>query len=399
MSSPIPASRSLLLALLITCWPANAASGEGELLFGMSTATTGPAAELGKNMRDGVLAAFNEANLNGGVHGREVKLAVLDDGYEPALTAPNMRMLIDQQRVLGIIGNVGTPTAVVAAPVAIEKKTLFFGAYTGAGVLRKTPPDRCVINYRASYAEETSAMVEALIEHLGVAPNEFGFFTQRDAYGDAGYFGGVETLRRHGLAEENAVTHSRYDRNTVDVETAVADLLMAEPPVRAVIMVGAYQPCAAFIRLAKDAGLDPLFLNVSFVGANPLMRSLGPVGDGVIITQVVPHYGAELSAVDEYLRAINALDKSIEPSFGSLEGYLAARILLRALAGIDGPIDRESVVDSLVALGRFDLGIGEELCLTPNDHQACHRVWPTEIRSGEVRPLEWATLRDREVRE
>lgn len=369
------------------------------LAFGMSTAITGPAAELGQNMRDGVLAAFGEANAQGGVDGRPLELIVLDDGYEPTRTAPNMRALIDEHEVLGIIGNVGTPTAVVAAPAAIERQTLFFGAYTGAGVLRRTPPDRYVINYRASYAEETSAMVEALVDHLGAAPNEVGFFTQRDAYGDAGYVGGIETLRRRGLADDGEVTHTRYDRNTVDVETSVADLLMAEPPVKAVIMVGAYQPCAAFIRLARESGLDPVFLNVSFVGANPLMNALGSAGDGVIITQVVPHYGADLAAVREYLAAIAELDEEVEPSFGSLEGYLAARILVQGLQRIEGPIERESIIDSLETLGRIDLGVGAELWLSRDDHQACHRVWPTEIRGGEIRPFEWSSLQDREVGE
>ena len=140
-----------------------AAQDGDEVVLGMSTALSGPAAELGQNMRAGVLAAIEEANRAGGVGGHALRLISLDDGYEPARTAPNMRTLIDAEQVAVVIGNVGTPTAVAAVPIANASKTPFFGAFTGAGVLRKSPPDRYVINYRASYAEETGAMVDALI--------------------------------------------------------------------------------------------------------------------------------------------------------------------------------------------------------------------------------------------
>ncbi|MEZ6097864.1 MAG: ABC transporter substrate-binding protein [Pirellulaceae bacterium] len=223
-----------------------------EIVLGKSTALTGPAAELGTNMRIGVVAALDEANQDGGIDGRPLRLIALDDGYELSRTVPNMLSLINEHQVLAVVGNVGTPTAVAAIPIAHAKKTLYFGAFTGAGVLRKTPPDRYVINYRASYAEEVSAMVDALVNHAGLAPAEIAFFTQRDAYGDAGYTGGVQALRRHGLVDESVVAHGRYDRNTIAVENALADILAAPRLPRAVIMVGAYQPCGEFIRLAHE---------------------------------------------------------------------------------------------------------------------------------------------------
>ena len=104
----------------------------------------------------------------------------------------------------------------------------------------KSPPDRYVINYRASYAEETAAMIDMLIDQQGLKPEQIGFFTQRDSYGDAGYSGGIAALKRHGLADVSRIAHGRYERNTIAVENGLADLLTATPPLRAVIMVGAY---------------------------------------------------------------------------------------------------------------------------------------------------------------
>ena len=136
---------------------------DSEIRFGISAALSGPTKELGQNMQRGIVAAFNVANANGGVHGRQLRLIAADDGYEPTRTAVTMKQLYERDQVFGVVGNVGTPTAVVGLPYALERKMLFFGAFTGAGLLRNDPPDRYVFNYRASYAEETSAVVHYLV--------------------------------------------------------------------------------------------------------------------------------------------------------------------------------------------------------------------------------------------
>jgi ABC-type branched-subunit amino acid transport system substrate-binding protein len=361
------------------------------LKFGMSTALSGPAADLGIHMREGVATAFEEVNAAGGIHGAQLELVALDDGYEPARTAPNMHQLIDQEKVLAIVGNVGTPTAITAIPISNDAKTLFFGAFTGAGVLRKTPPDRYVINYRASYAEETAAMVDALVAH-GVKAAEIGFFTQRDAYGDAGFSGGMQAVKKYGLTDVAQVAHVRYERNTEAVEGALADLLTHEPVPRAVIMVGAYAPCAKFIRLAKQNSFNPLFLNVSFVGSSSLAKALASDGDGVVVTQVVPHFDADLPLVKQYRQALARFSPKAEPTFGSLEGYAATQILIRALQSTNGPITRETIVETFESLGEFDGGLGAPLRLAPDEHQASHRVWPTVLRDGKAVAIDWQSF-------
>lgn len=362
-----------------------------ELVFGMSTALTGPVADVGLAMRAGIEAAFAAANADGGRRGRHLRLVVLDDGYEPARTAPNVRRLIEVEHVLAIVGDVGTPTSVVAVPIVNASKVPFVGAFSGAGVLRRTPPDRYVVNFRASYAEETGAMVDALVQ-AGLDPGEIAFFTQRDAYGDAGFVGGIAALRRHGLTDESLIAHGRYERNTLGVENGLADILQHSPPARAVIMVGAYAPCAEFIRLAGQYGLEALFLNVSFVASSSLATALGDCKAPVIVTQVVPHFTSDLPILRDYIRDLHRLDGGAQPTFTSLEGYIAARLLLRALAAIDGEVTRESIVDALEGLGSFDLGLGRTLLLSPRQHQACDGVWPTILRAGDAVPFDWQQL-------
>jgi ABC-type branched-subunit amino acid transport system substrate-binding protein len=381
------------LLLLTASLSAAAEADKSEIRLGMSTVLSGPAAELGREMQRGVLAGLEQVNQKGGFSGRQLRLISYDDGYEPSRTAPNMHRLLDQDHVLAVIGNVGTPTAIASLPLIRAHQTLFFAPFSGAGGLRRIPPERYVINVRASYAEEISAMVDGLLEQTDLRLEEIAFFTQRDGYGDAGYVGGFAALKRHGLQDDARVLHVRYRRNTLAVENALADLLLAEPAPRAVIMVGAYAPCAKFIRLARQSGLDSLLLNVSFVGSAALAHELGDAGDGVVITQVVPHpQDLSLPLVRDYQEALKRHDQK-PPSFISLEGYLALRTLLAGMEKAPAELDRENLIEGLERLGDFDLGLGTPLQLNAAQHQASHHVWPTLLEKGQVVSSSWAEIR------
>jgi ABC-type branched-subunit amino acid transport system substrate-binding protein len=382
----------IFLLFLMIFLPVRGEAGTDEILLGMSAPLSGPTAKIGTAVRDGILAGIARINREGGVNGRPLRLIVLDDGYEPTRTAPNMRRLIEEEGVLAVIGNVGTPTAITSLPLAKKSGTLLFAPFSGAGVLRQEPPERYVINFRASYAEEIGAMVDALIAEGGLRPRDIAFFTQRDGYGDAGYSAGLAALTRHGLEDERRVVHVRYPRNTLAVENALADLLLAEPAPRAVIMVGAYAPCAKFIDLARRSGLDALFLSVSFVGGDFLAEKLAPDVEGVIVTQVVPHPDLDLPIVRDYVADSRHYDTKLAPNFVGLEGYIAVRLLGRALATIEGVPTREGVIDALEELDTFDLGLGRALHLGRNDHQASHEIWATRLQGGRLVPFTWPQI-------
>jgi branched-chain amino acid transport system substrate-binding protein len=393
----IPSARAVLFSCLALCGyglPAAEPSAPAEIVLGMSTALTGSAQNLGRDMELGVLVGLARANRNGGVHDRKVRLITLDDGYEPARTEPNMERLIEKENVLAIIGNVGTPNAIVAVPLANEQKTLLFAPFSGGPILRNDPPDRYVINFRASYAQEIAAIVDALIDIAGLKPTEIAFFTQRDSYGDAGFTLGLAALHAHGLNEPRAILHTGYERSTLAVEGAVADLMMAKTRQRAVVMIGAYAPCAKFIRLCRDSDLNPLFMNVSFVGSRWLATVLGNTDAQIIVTQVVPDPSDDsLPIALEYREDLKGMDSSARASFGDFEGYIAARILTLGLEKIQGQPTREAIVDALENLGRFDIGLGEPMLLSPTDHQASHRVWPTVLKEGRFLPFHWSDIK------
>ncbi|PKG54175.1 ligand-binding receptor [Halomonas sp. MES3-P3E] len=364
---------------------------QAELTFGIVAPSSGGAAPLGLGMQKGIETYFAEVNAAGGVNGQTLALIARDDQYQPLKAASNTRQLIQEDDVLAAIGNVGTPTATVTIPIYNEYETLLYGAFTGAGVLRKTPPDRYVINYRASYVQETAAMVDGLLE-AGILPEEIAFFTQNDSFGDAGYNGATQALTSHGVENTAALAHGRFTRGTRNIHQGLATILQAPVTPRAIIIVGTYGPAADFIREAHNDLPDTVFLNVSFVGSQALMDELGELSEGVIITQVVPPLDADLPAVEAYRQALETHARDSEPDFISLEGYLAAKVFVEGVKAAGADPDRDAIVDGLLGLGAIDIGLEEPLSLGRNDHQASDAVWPTIITNGRFESVEWASL-------
>jgi ABC-type branched-subunit amino acid transport system substrate-binding protein len=363
-----------------------------EIRFGIAAPFSGSAKELGRQMKLGIDAAFNRVNETGGVEGRLLKLIAADDGYEPARTGDAMKQLYEKDQVFGIIGNVGTPTAVVAVPYALERKMLFFGAFTGANVLRHDPPDRYVFNYRASYAEETDAVVRYLVKLRRIPIRQIAVFAQQDTYGDSGFAGVSKAVRSLGVSDA-AIVRLNYKRNTVDVDDAINQLKLQKPPIKAVVMVATYRAAAKFIEKTHDLFPGMIYTNVSFVGSTALadeLMLLGPrYASGVIVTQVVPAVSGYSSIVLEYKNALSKYFPGEAPDYVSLEGYVAANVLIQGLKRAGPQLDTEKLIDVLENTRNFDLGLGANLGFGRAEHQASHKIWGTALDdNGKYQALE-----------
>ena len=368
-----------------------------EIRFGISAPFSGAAKELGQNMKLGIEAAFDVANDRGGVHGRKLRLIAADDGYEPTRTAETMKQLFEKDQVFGMVGNVGTPTAAVAVPYALQHKMLFFGAFTGAGLLRNDPPDRYVFNYRASYAEETAAVVQYLVKVKRLKPTQIAVFAQQDLYGDAGFAGVAKAIRALG-GDENAVLRLYYQRNTVAVDAAVAQLQAhntnkTRPAIKAVIMVPTYRAAARFIEKTRDLNPGMIYTSVSFVGSTALANELMLLGskyaNGVIVTQVVPAVDGFSSLVLEYKSALAKYFPGEAPDYVSLEGYVMARVLIAALQNNGPDLDTEKLVQNLENLHDYDIGLGTLVTFGRSEHQGVHKVWGSQLNAnGHYQPID-----------
>jgi branched-chain amino acid transport system substrate-binding protein len=355
------------------------------LTLGMSAALSGPSKELGRQMKLGLDTALAVANEAGGVAGRKLELIAFDDGYEPARTKEAMKELVEVKKVFAIVGNVGTPTSEVAVPYANEKKTLFFGAFTGAGLLRRDPPDRYVFNYRASYAEETATVVRWLVEVKKIRPAAIAVFAQQDSFGDAGFAGVAKALRRYGRAPDE-ILRVGFKRNTLELQEAVDGVLKNRKTVKAIVMVAPYRPAAKFVEEIKRQQLDVIFSNVSFVGATAFaeeMRQLGgKFASGVIVTQVVPPIDSNSTAVIGYRNALQKYFPGEKPDFVSLEGYIVGTLFVEGLRRAGANLTTDRVIEALEGIHDLDLGIGTKLSFGLSEHQASHKVWGTILNEA-----------------
>jgi ABC-type branched-subunit amino acid transport system substrate-binding protein len=349
------------------------------ILFGQVAAFTGPAQDLGQGMRQGILAAFDEANRSGGIAGRTLELKALDDGYEPEKTVAATKQILDDDKVFAMIGAVGTPTSKASQPLATEAKVPFIGPFTGAEFLRK-PFNRYVINVRASYFEETEAWIEHLTRDLGIT--RIAILYQDDAFGLAGLEGVQRALAKRKMS---LVASGSFKRNTTAVKTALLDIMKGNP--EAVVTVGPYKPVAEFIKLAHQIKFNSIFVAISFVGSDSLAQELGNDGAGVIVSQVVP-FPSEVSlpVVASYQKALVADDANARPGFVSLEGYLTGRLTVEALKRIDGEPTREKLLNAIYS-APFDLG-GLTLSYDPARNQGSDQVFFTVLQAdGSFKPV------------
>jgi branched-chain amino acid transport system substrate-binding protein len=354
---------------------------DDRIVFGESAAFDGPAAALGLGMRDGILAAFNEANSARGVNGHRLELVSYDDGYEPEKAIANTKRLIDENGVFALVGEVGTPTSNAVQPIATEAGVPFIGPFTGAAFLRN-PSLANVINIRGSYDQETEAWIEHLTTDLGVS--RIAILYQDDTFGRAGYSGVTKAMKKQGM---KLVAEGTYERNTTAVKMALLAIRKADP--EAVVMVGSYKPCAEFIKLARRLKLNAVFVNISFVGADALAKELGEDGKGVVVTQVVPFPGdTSLPLVARYQKALKAANPDAQAGFVSLEGYMVGRLVIDALGKMKGPVTRAGLLSTIKEVGTFDLG-GITLSYGPDNNQGMDQIFFTVIQAdGNFKPID-----------
>ncbi len=344
----------------------------GPIVLGQSCALSGPAKNLGLEMRAGLLAAFSQINDNGGIRGQEIILLSRDDGYEPDRAVKNTNSLIYDDQVFALIGAVGTPTSMAVAPIINDSRIPFFAPFTGAEFLRN-PFQKYVINVRASYFQEMEKLASYLIDQRKVS--RIACFYQNDSYGFAGLKGIEIALAKRGM---KLVSKGSYERNTVAVMGGLKDICREKP--EAIVLVGAYSACAEFIKLSKNrSGRKVLYCNISFVGTESLQEALGGYGEDVIVSQVVPSpYDVEIPLVQEFLKAMKKYQHDSAISFTSLEGYIAGTLFGEIALAVKGEITRKKFVATMESVAHFDLG-GVVLQFGPDDHQGMDAIYLTKI--------------------
>jgi len=369
---------------------------DDEIRLSSSLALTGHAGYLGTQTLRGAEAYIRHINDQGGVLGRKITITAIDDSYDPPKCLANTQKFIIENNVFALFCYVGTPTTVKVLPLVEEAKVPLVGMFTGANALR-TPFNRYVVNIRASYYQETKAAVKHLINDLKI--RKIAVFYQYDAYGFDGLIGTELALKEFGL---EPVARGSYIRGTLNVKEGLEKI--RKSGAEAVVMIGTYGACAKFIKLSYTEHFDPVFYNVSFVGAEELARRVGTdSATTVLMSQVVPPPTAKPenpnSAAAEYIRLLKHYFPNDTPSFVGLEGFLNARIMVEGLKKAGRNLTREGLINAIESIRNLELGPGMSITYGPEDHQGLDTIYFTRLEDGQFLPFsDWEGLKqDRKV--
>ena len=379
---------------------------DDEILLGTSAAFSGPSRGLGIELYRGAQACFTRVNEQGGVGGRRIALRLYDDGYQPVPSVQNTMELLLRDRVFALFGYVGTPTVTRVLPILKkfqEENVYMFFPFTGAQPQREPPYGEFAFNLRASYREETAGLVE---NFLRIGRRRIAVFYQADAYGRSGWAGVREALGARG---EQIVGEATYTRGTAygrSMGEQVEILRNSSPD--AVICIGAYGACAAFLRDAIDFGLEVPIANLSFVGSENLLQLITDSVDDserytryLVNSQVVPSYEDEgIPVVREYAELMDRYSPEVpEPlrqpdyvpfdrSFVSLEGFVNAKMLVEILGRMGDSPSRARLEQAVFTVRDYDLGIGEMVSFSEQRRQGMQRLYYTVVDQGRFVPLD-----------
>jgi len=342
-----PGAAASLAALGIM--PARAQYTVGDtVLLGQSIALSGPFRELGNEYRRGALLCFDDVNASGGVAGRMIRLLSLDDGYKTDVALANTKRLVESEQVFAIFGQFGTGITLGSLPLTTQQGIPLFAPYTGADALRDNS-NRHLFHVRASYGQEMQQIVDHLVT-TGV--KDIAIAYQADTFGRAGLEGALNALKRHNL--QPAVLGEMTISPAVEVDKAVQAI--SRQRAAAVIMSTSGKGAVAFIRRYRERGVHAQFYGMSVVSSRELAADLGPAARGIVISQVVPAPWRTQALIARDYQRLRVQQADLATGYGSLEGFIAARVFVEGLRRVGRNLTRDKLVTALENFGDLDLG-------------------------------------------
>lgn len=326
--------------------------------IGQTAALTGPLAWPFVELNKGIQAAFNEVNERGGVAGRPLQLMSRDDGGATDKAAENARKLVEEEQVLCLFACGGTSSVMGAMATVTQARTPLIAPITGIDALRAHHP--LVIHMRAGYSNE----LDRIVRQIGTVNMDRCAVAYSDtAFGKAGLAAFDAVARKHG----NTAWRAFHIKDTPQgIADGIADIARFEPTSYLSLYIGQHS-----LQFARDLRKDvqaPSFA-LSLLGSEPVLKALGPAGNGMTVAQVVPHPDTiALPVVAAYQRAMRKAGIT-RLSHASLEGYLSSRALIEGLrrGSRNGNVGTEKLVEAFHTMQPLDLG-GFELDYRPDKH-------------------------------
>jgi ABC-type branched-subunit amino acid transport system substrate-binding protein len=327
------------------------------LVIGQTYVKTGPLASLSTEPLVGIRAMFTTLNANGGINGRPVELRQLDDAFDPVKGAENVKTFVKDGAV-GILMPIGTSPSVGALKAANELKIPVVGPYTGAAPVVKFSEYNFPV--RISYDEEYSRIVNHLftigLSRIGFAHND-----------NPGARSALESTQKFVAERGEKLAGSVSIKNDgSDAAERAVELSKLKP--KAVVLSVTNDVAAKFITAYRAAGGETAFYSFSFLNGQKLFQDIKKDAAGVVISQVVPYpWNSAMPVIAEYQAAMKKIG-AIEFSYASLEGYVAAKVMVEGLKRAGPNPTADSLQKGLESFKTLDIG-GIAVSYRPGEHR------------------------------
>ncbi|EJL73464.1 ABC transporter substrate-binding protein [Variovorax sp. Varisp85] len=327
------------------------------LLIGQTYVQTGPLASLSPEPLLGIRAMFAAVNANGGINGRPVELRQLDDAYDPAKGAENVKTFV-KDGAIGVLMPIGTSSSIGAIKAANELKVPIVGPYSGSGPVVK--PTEYGFPVRISFDEEYSRIVNHLYT-IGLSRIAF-------AHNDnPGARSALESTQKFIAERGEKMAGSVAIKNDgSDAAERAAELAKLKP--KAVVLAATNEVAAKFITAYRATGGETAFYSFSFLNGQKLFQDIKKDAAGVVISQVVPYpWNSAMPVIAEYQAAMKKIGAT-EFGYASLEGYVAAKVMVEGLKRAGANPTPESLQKGLESFKTLDIG-GIAVSYRPGEHR------------------------------
>lgn len=371
------------VATLIAVAPAYAEQGvtRDEIRVGTILDLSGPAAALGKGVRNGMLMRMDEINAKGGIHGRKLTLVAEDDGYDPKKSVMAAQKLVGLDKVFIVAGHTGTAHNMAAMPIQFARGVPNFMPITSARAMYE-PIHRLKYGFTGTYYDQLRVVTPMLVKEKKLA-RPCAIY-QDDESGQEIVRGGEAGLKVAGLT---MVETTSFKRAATDFSSQVAKLKAASCDL--VILGTVMRETIGVMAEARKTGFSPVFLGSSAAYSVYMPRLGGTTVEGLYtgMTSGVPYPDDDSPAVREWVARYKA-KFSEDPDIVAVYGYVVVDALGR-IAQKAGP---GLTVDAFIKAGDT-MAIAPDIFGTPElKFTATQRLASEEVRLSQIREGKWKVI-------
>lgn len=311
-----------------------------EITLGSIQDLSGPLAGFGKQVRLGMLLRVDEANEQGGVNGRKLKMLVEDSGYDPRKAVLAAQKLVNQDKIFAMIGHIGTAQNMAAMPVQFQKNVINFFPVTAAREMYD-PFHRLKYSFAATYYDQMRQAVPMLVKEKNA--KKVCTMYQDDEFGLEVFKGAEEGLKSIGMQFAEVTT---YKRGATDFASQMQKLSSSQCDF--VVMGTIIRETIGGIATARRLGFNPTFLGSSASYTDLIHKLGGPAMNGLYAAMSVQHPYLDEAAqpirfwANKYKTKFNE-----DPTVFSVYGYNAVDSFIRAATKAGGNLSTDSFIKAM----------------------------------------------------